>query len=79
MNDLATIRREYNETGVVFIRDADEASLVSLSKKLGSIAKPRNEVSGGNGVSNIRCAPDLVGKGYSSQGILNNTHSKKLI
>ena len=39
-----------------------------MSEQLGAIAKPRNEVGAGTGVSNIRFAPDLAGKGYSSEG-----------
>lgn len=68
INDVESIRDTFNDQGAVFINECDEQSLITLAKQLGRIAKPRNEVGTGTGVSNIRCAPGLEGKGYSSEG-----------
>lgn len=68
IKDVDSIRDTFNDQGAVFINGCDEQSLIILAKHLGRIAKPRNEVGTGTGVSNIRCAPGLEGKGYSSEG-----------
>ncbi|KAI0191105.1 hypothetical protein F4808DRAFT_444119 [Astrocystis sublimbata] len=59
--------------GVVFIQNCNEESLVHVSKSLGVPVGPRNAKSEGSFVSNIRCAPDLVGKGYSSEELFFHT------
>ncbi len=68
IKDVDSIRHTFDDRGAVFINGCDEQGLVILAKQLGRIAKPRNEVGTGTGVSNIRCAPGLKGKGYSSEG-----------
>ena len=68
IKDLSAIRQTFDRDGAVFINGCDEQSLVTLGKQLGRIVKPRNEVGSGTGVSNIRFAPGLEGKGYSSEG-----------
>jgi len=67
-SNVDSIRETYAEQGAVFIHGCDEQSLIILAEQLGRVAKPRNEVGTGTGVSNIRCAPGLKGKGYSSEG-----------
>lgn len=69
-SDIDQIREAFYEDGVTFVDDCDEDTLVKLGESFGTVAKPRNEVTGGKGVSNIRCAPGLEGKGYSNQGTL---------
>lgn len=68
IKDVDSIRETFAEQGAVFIHGCDEQSLIILAEQLGRVAKPRNEVGTGTGVSNIRCAPGLKGKGYSSEG-----------
>ena len=52
------------------MNDCDEAALIRVSRQLGRVVKPRNEVGDGAGISNIRFAPGMVGKGYSDEGKL---------
>ncbi len=68
IKDVDFIRETFAEQGAVFIHGCDEQSLIILAEQLGRVAKPRNEVGTETGVSNIRCAPRLKGKGYSSEG-----------
>lgn len=78
-HEFESIRKTFYRDGVVFVDKINEERLVALSESLGSIVKPRNEVAGGRGVSNIRCAPNLigkgntVGKGYSNQELFFHT------
>ncbi|KAL9024425.1 MAG: hypothetical protein Q9196_006526 [Gyalolechia fulgens] len=68
-DEVETIRKAFADDGCVFVDGCGGSlPLLRLSAQLGRIVKPRNEVSAGSGVSNIRCAPDLEGKGYSSEG-----------
>ncbi|KAJ7662804.1 hypothetical protein DFH06DRAFT_1268739 [Mycena polygramma] len=73
LDDLDTIRKTFYKDGIAYVRDVDEAKLVALGNQLGSIVKPRNETCKGTGVSNIRFAPGLEGKGYSSQELFFHT------
>lgn len=41
---------------------------MGLAHQLGQVVRPRNEATPGSGVSRIRFASDLIGKGYSSEG-----------
>lgn len=69
IHDIEGIRTELARNGCAFAEGCDgQLALARLSEQLGVIAKPRNEVGAGTGVSNIRFAPDLTGKGYSSEG-----------
>lgn len=68
ISDIDDIRKTYDQDGAVFLDGCDEENMVILAKQLGRVAKPRNEVVAGTGVSNIRYAPGLIGKGYSSEG-----------
>ena len=69
IRDIQSIRNSVAEKGYAFIEECDENSMVALAMQLGRIVTPRNESKSGSGVSNIRCAPSLVGKGYSSEGL----------
>ncbi|KAF2752732.1 putative haloacid dehalogenase-like hydrolase [Pseudovirgaria hyperparasitica] len=71
--DLDGIRKAFYRDGMVFLQNCDEDKLVALGENLGTIARPRNELAGGRGVSNIRCAPGLEGKGYSNQELFFHT------
>ncbi|KAL8784872.1 MAG: hypothetical protein Q9195_008865 [Heterodermia aff. obscurata] len=73
VKDLSAIRQTFDRDGAVFINGCDEQSLITLAKQLGQIVKPRNEVGSGTGVSNIRFAPRLEGKGYSSEELFFHT------
>ncbi|KAJ6473384.1 hypothetical protein C8R47DRAFT_1187546 [Mycena vitilis] len=73
LDDLDAIRRTFYRDGIAYVQGVDEASLVALGNHFGSIVKPRNEAGKGTGVSNIRFAPGLVGKGYSSQELFFHT------
>ena len=68
IDDLSGISHAFCRDGLVFVDGCNEESLVKLGGHFGQIVKPRNETSTGTGVSNIRAAPGLVGKGYSSEG-----------
>ncbi|KAI5794984.1 hypothetical protein EDC01DRAFT_721925 [Geopyxis carbonaria] len=72
-HDTKAIRKTFLEKGIVFLQGCDEQKLVELTRRLGRIVKPRNEVSAGTGVTNIRCAPALEGKGYSSEELFFHT------
>lgn len=68
-DDIQAIRKALSDDGCVFVDGCGGSlSLVRLSAQLGRIAKPRNEVGAGTGVSNTRYAPGIEGKGYSSDG-----------
>jgi hypothetical protein len=41
---------------------------VHLGNQLREIVRPRNEKTHGSGISHIRFAPDLTGKGHNSEG-----------
>ena len=69
ISDTAGIWSRFRQDGIVFVEGVTESSLVTLSQKFGRIFKPRNDVSG-TGVSNIRYAPGLTGKGYSTEGMV---------
>lgn len=63
------VREDLFTKGIAFIEGCDEDSLVEVANQLGEINRPRNEKLNGSGVSHIRFAPNLVGKGYSSEGM----------
>ncbi|KAL8733198.1 MAG: hypothetical protein Q9166_002215 [cf. Caloplaca sp. 2 TL-2023] len=73
------LEETFDKDGAVFIDGCDEQGLITLAKQLGRIAKPRNEVGSGTGVSNIRFAPGLIGKGYSSEGLHNRERCEVLL
>ncbi|KAL3468542.1 hypothetical protein BJX64DRAFT_246192 [Aspergillus heterothallicus] len=68
--DDEAIRKEFFDKGIAFIKGCNEAGLRRLAHQLGDIVRPRNEQINGSGISHIRCAPSLAGKGYSSQGMM---------
>jgi hypothetical protein len=65
--DLHAIREQFYRDGVAFFENCDEESLIGISKTLRETVRPRNETASGTGISNIRFAPGLEGKGYSSE------------
>ncbi|KAF2200468.1 Clavaminate synthase-like protein [Delitschia confertaspora ATCC 74209] len=73
--DVDAINESFYEHGVAFVEDSNEERLASLGQELGIIVKPRNGI--GNGISNIRCSPDLLeqapGRGYSSEELFFHT------
>ncbi|KAL2852256.1 hypothetical protein BJX68DRAFT_275060 [Aspergillus pseudodeflectus] len=69
---LEAIQEDFYNKGVAFIEGCDEESLTKLAHQFGDIVRPRNEVNGA-GISNIRFAPSLAGKGYSSEELYFHT------
>lgn len=67
-SDIDGVRQDLFTKGIAFVEECDETSLVHLGNQLGEIVRPRNEKTHGSGISHIRFAPDLTGKGYSSEG-----------
>lgn len=67
-SNIEAIKEDFYSKGIAFIEGCDEKALAELARKFGSIVKPRNESTSCSGISNIRFAPSLVGKGYSSEG-----------
>ena len=74
--DFDEIKKSFFQDGIAFINGCDEKNLLKLANLMGTIVKPRNEKATGTGVSNIRFAPGLEGKGYSSEGKKEFTHLK---
>ncbi|KAL4888253.1 Clavaminate synthase-like protein [Aspergillus ambiguus] len=72
-SDIEAIRERLFRTGIAFIRDSGIDSLVMLGTNLGTVIRPRNEQHPGTGISNIRYAPSLRGKGYSSEELFLHT------
>jgi hypothetical protein len=66
--NLEAVQEDFYNKGVAFIEGCNEESLTKLAHQFGDIVRPRNEVNGA-GISNIRFAPSLAGKGYSSDGM----------
>ncbi|KAJ6492030.1 hypothetical protein C8R45DRAFT_1073427 [Mycena sanguinolenta] len=73
VDDLDKIQKAFYKDGIAYVQGVDEAKLVALGNYFGSIIKPRNETGNGTGISNIRFAPGLEGKGYSSQELFFHT------
>lgn len=67
-SDVEGIRKAILTDGIAFVEKCDETLLVSLANEFGEIVRPRNERIEGSGISHIRFAPNLAGKGYSSEG-----------
>jgi hypothetical protein len=63
-----TIRERFYRDGVAFVENCTEQDLIDLTQRLGVAVRPRNEKTAGSCVSSIRCAPDLRGKAYTSDG-----------
>jgi len=72
--DFNEIKKRYFQDGVAFINRCDEQNLLKLANFMGTIVRPRNEKATGTRVSNIRYAPSLEGKGYSSEGKQQLSH-----
>ncbi|PWY88065.1 Clavaminate synthase-like protein [Aspergillus sclerotioniger CBS 115572] len=72
-SDINAIRESVYTNGIAFVGGCDEDSLVTLANHLGQVVRPRNEKTPGSGVSNIRFASNLVGKGYSSEELFFHT------
>jgi hypothetical protein len=70
-SDIYAVRQSVFIEGMAFIEGCDEESLTSLASGLGVVVRPRNEQKTGNGLSSIRFDPNLIGKGYSSEGRSN--------
>jgi hypothetical protein len=70
-SDLLGIQEAFYNHGIAFLEGFDEQSLSKLASQFGDIIRPRNETTSGTGISNIRFEPSLVGKGYSSEGIIS--------
>ncbi|KAL3485245.1 hypothetical protein BJX62DRAFT_243159 [Aspergillus germanicus] len=70
--NLEAIQKDFYNKGVAFIEGCNEESLTKLAHQFGDIVRPRNEVNGA-GISNIRFAPSLAGKGYSSDELYFHT------
>jgi hypothetical protein len=68
VSDTLGIWDQFKQNGLAFVEGVTESSLVALSRKLGHIVQPRNEVRDGTGLSNIRPDPCLSGKGYTTEG-----------
>ncbi|KAJ7864918.1 hypothetical protein B0H13DRAFT_1898874 [Mycena leptocephala] len=73
LHDLDKIQKTFYKDGIAYVDGVDETKLIALGNHFGSIAKPRNETVNGTGMSNIRFAPGLEGKGYSSQELFFHT------
>ncbi|KAI9039362.1 putative haloacid dehalogenase-like hydrolase [Aspergillus affinis] len=72
-SDIDGVRQDLFTKGIAFIEGCDEDSLVDVANQLGEINRPRNEKLHGSGVSHIRFAPNLTGKGYSSEELFFHT------
>ncbi|KAF4157931.1 hypothetical protein CNMCM6069_004810 [Aspergillus lentulus] len=72
-SDIDGVRQDLFTKGIAFVEECDETSLVHLGNQLGEIVRPRNEKTHGSGISHIRFAPDLTGKGYSSEELFFHT------
>ncbi|PWY72697.1 Clavaminate synthase-like protein [Aspergillus eucalypticola CBS 122712] len=72
-SDIESIRASVFNNGIAFVEGCEEEALVGLARQLGQIVRPRNEETPGSGVSRIRFASDLVGKGYSSEELFFHT------
>ncbi|KAJ0416569.1 hypothetical protein BJY00DRAFT_326198 [Aspergillus carlsbadensis] len=69
---LESIQEDFYNKGIAFVEQCNEESLTKLAHQLGDIVRPRNEANGA-GISNIRFAPSLAGKGYSSEELYFHT------
>ncbi|KAL2868584.1 HAD-like domain-containing protein [Aspergillus lucknowensis] len=67
------IKMELRKNGIAFLSIDDGESLRKLGNEHGVVIRPRNEGPDGSGISNIRFAPSLVGKGYSSDALYFHT------
>ncbi|KAI1332430.1 hypothetical protein F5Y16DRAFT_394502 [Xylariaceae sp. FL0255] len=72
-HDHEAVRKEFLYAGIVLVENCEEQSLIQLAQHLGEPVQPRNETTSGTCVSNIRCAPGLEGKGYSSEELFFHT------
>ncbi|KAL4881021.1 HAD-like domain-containing protein [Aspergillus karnatakaensis] len=72
-SDLLGIQEDFYNRGIAFLDGFDEDSLSQLASKFGDVIRPRNEKTSGTGISNIRFAPSLAGKGYSSEELYFHT------
>ncbi|KAL4920936.1 hypothetical protein BDW62DRAFT_220372 [Aspergillus aurantiobrunneus] len=69
-SEFQKILEAFHNDGIAFIEGCDEDRLGQLASQFGEIVKPRNEKTNGTGISNIRFAPTLVGKGYSAEELV---------
>ncbi|PKX98638.1 putative haloacid dehalogenase-like hydrolase [Aspergillus novofumigatus IBT 16806] len=72
-SDIDGVRQDLFTKGIAFVEECDETSIVHLGNQLGEIVRPRNEKAHGSGISHIRFAPNLTGKGYSSEELFFHT------
>ncbi|KAL4808821.1 HAD-like domain-containing protein [Aspergillus unguis] len=71
--DIQAIVQDFYTKGIAFIKGCNEMTLADLAGQFGIIVRPRHEKLSGTGISHIRFAPALIGKGYSNAELFFHT------